>query len=194
MIELLSNNITDFFYSNNIIEENEKEIISYGLQLIISSIIGISLIFSFGIILNKVVETMIFIVTFIAIRMYSGGYHAKSYFKCNMTLVIIYLCMIVAVSYTSRNFILPISIILTIMSLCVFLRFAPLDNKNKRMSKHRLEVNRIITLWLIITFYSISMVFYKVNIQIFYTIIVTIFLISMLIILKVKGGDINEEC
>lgn len=188
MIELLSNNITDFFYYNKIIEENEKEILLYGLQLIISSVIGISLILSFGIIFNKVIETMIFLVTFIIIRMYSGGYHANSYFKCNVTLIIVYLSIIAAISYTPSNLILQVSIILAIMSIYVFLRFAPVDNENKRLKKQQLEANRIITLWLLITFYSISLVLYKMYIQLFYTVIVTIFLISTLIIFKVKGG------
>ena len=36
MIKYLSDNITDFFYLNNMIEEEDKEIHVYGLHLIIS--------------------------------------------------------------------------------------------------------------------------------------------------------------
>nr|WP_312580175.1 accessory gene regulator B family protein [Sedimentibacter sp.] len=53
MIKYLSYNITDFFSSNNIIEEEDKEIYVYGLQLIISTLIGITLILVLGLILNK---------------------------------------------------------------------------------------------------------------------------------------------
>lgn len=53
MIKYLSDNITDFFYSNKIIEEEDREIYVYGLQLIISTIIGITLILVLGLIINR---------------------------------------------------------------------------------------------------------------------------------------------
>lgn len=60
MIKFLSYNITDFFYSNNIIYEEDKEIYLYGLQLIISTVIGIALIMLLGILINKIYLSIAF--------------------------------------------------------------------------------------------------------------------------------------
>lgn len=133
MIKNLSENITDYFYLNNIINEEEKEIYIYGLHLIISSIIGITIILTLGLIFNIFSNTFLFLISFISIRMYSGGYHAKSYIKCNITLITIYLIVFLIVNYTPTELIFLSSILLSIITLIIILKFAPTDTENKKL-------------------------------------------------------------
>lgn len=193
MIKYLSDNITDFFYSNKIIEEEDREIYVYGLQLIISTIIGITLILVLGLIINKLFYSIIFLISFIPIRMYSGGYHASSYVKCNLTLISLYLVTMSAVIYTPSVYVIKISTIMVIITIYIVLKYAPVDNENKKLTENRKKINKRITLFILSAFYLIGMVMYKINIQLFYTIIVTMFLVSILIKIKIKGGVTNEE-
>lgn len=188
MIKYLSDNITDFFYSNNIIQEEDKEIYVYGLQLIISTIIGITLILVLGLILKKLFYSIIFLISFIPIRMYSGGYHANSYVKCNLTLISLYLVAMSAVIFTPSVYVIRISVIMAIITIYIILKYAPVDNENKRLTENRKKGNKKITVFILFAFCLIGVVMYKINIQLFYTIIVTMFLVSILIIIKVKGG------
>ncbi|MDF2882005.1 MAG: accessory regulator [Clostridiaceae bacterium] len=191
MIKYLSDNITDFFYSNNILEEEDKEIYVYGLHLIISTVIGITLIFILGLILNRLIYSIVFLISFIPIRMYSGGYHASSYVKCNLILIVLYLTTMSVVVFTPSVYVIGISAIMTIATVYIILKFAPVDNEKKRLTENKKKRNKKITLFILFTFYLIGVVMYKINIQIFYTIIVTMFLVSILII-KIKGGVTNE--
>lgn len=193
MIKFLSYNITDFFYSNNIIYEEDKEIYLYGLQLIISTVIGIALIMLLGILINKIYLSIAFLISFISIRMYSGGYHANSYLKCNLTLIALYLLTISATMFTPTTYIIKTSLIMTISTIYIIIKFAPVDNKNKRLTENQKKKNKQITLFILFSYYLIGILMYKINIQISYSIIITMFLVSILMRIKIKGGVTNEE-
>lgn len=193
MIESLSISITDFFYSNDIIEEDEKEILVYGLQLIISSLLGVSVLLMIGAALGRLTDTIIFLVTFIILRMYSGGYHANSYLKCNITLIAVYMGMIAAVTYTPHVYMGIMSVMMASCTIYTVLRYAPVDNENKRLDEKQKKDNRRITIALLIAFYLVAMVMYKMDMKAFYTVIVTMFSVAVLIILKVRGKIANEE-
>lgn len=187
MIEFLSISITDFFYSNDIIEEDEKEILIYGVQLIISSLLGVSVLLLLGTAMGRIFETIIFLATFIILRMYSGGYHADSYLKCNLTLIAVYMGMIAAVTYTAHDYIGILSVMMAAYTVYMVLRYAPVDNENKRLDEKQKKDNRRITIVLMVAFYLIAMVMYKAGVQAFYTVIVTMFSVAVLIKIKVKG-------
>lgn len=190
MIKYLSNNITDFFYLNNIINEEEKEIYVYGLQLIISTVIGITLIASLGLFLNIFVKSLIFLISFIWIRMYSGGYHASSYIKCNLTFVTVYLMTMAITIITPPNYIMIASLVMISLTLYIILKYAPVDHENKRLSDEQKRINKKITLQLLFLFYLIAAVMYKIGNQLFYTIIVTMFMVSSLIFVKIKHKEV----
>ena len=135
MIKYLSENITNYFYTNEIISKEEKEIYVYGLHLIFSSVIGIAIILTLGIFLNNLVNTVLFLSAFISVRMYSGGYHANSYIKCNMTLITIYLITMAAVNFIPREIIGTSSAALIALTVYIILKYAPVDNENKKLTK-----------------------------------------------------------
>ncbi len=188
MVKYLSEKITDYFYYKNIIREEDKEILIYGLQLITSTIFGIMLILVLGLLFDKLVHSVGFLICFIQVRRYSGGYHANSYLKCNLTLMTLYLVTILLTIYTPISYVLGISIIMTIIAAYIILKYAPVDNVNKRLTELQRKKNKRITLYILLFIYLVEIVMYKINIQLFYTIIITIFLISILI----KGGVGDE--
>lgn len=193
MIKYLSENITNYFYTNEIISKEEKEIYVYGLHLIFSSVIGIAIILALGVLLNNLVNTVLFLSAFISVRMYSGGYHANSYIKCNMTLITIYLITMAAVNFIPREIIGTSSAVLIALTIYIVLKYAPVDNENKKLTKKQKVKNKRITLFLLSVFYILSLVLYSFNIKFFYTIIITLFLIASLILIRIKGGENNEK-
>ena len=64
------------------IAENEIEIYEYGYTMILEKMIifFISIVIAFA--LNAIWEVIALCVTFIPLRIYSGGYHAKSRYWC----------------------------------------------------------------------------------------------------------------
>lgn len=84
MISQIAEAISAFFYSMDVIDEEEKGKSRYGIEIIISTIIGFSVIIISGILLSKTNLAIAYLICIVPIRMYTGGYHAKTYFKCNV--------------------------------------------------------------------------------------------------------------
>lgn len=145
MIKNLSENITDYFYSNKIINENEREIYIYGLQLIISSITGIVVILTLGSIFDIITNTGLFLIAFIPIRMYSGGYHANTYIECNLALISIYSVTMMIVYCTPVKLINLSSLLFFFITSFIILKYAPVDDVRKRLSSEIKKVNKKIT-------------------------------------------------
>ena len=81
MIAQIAETVSAFFYSMDVIEEEEKGKSRYGIEIIISTIIGFSVIIISGILLSKTNLAIAYLICIVPIRMYTGGYHAKTYFK-----------------------------------------------------------------------------------------------------------------
>lgn len=90
MINHISKIITNFFLQQKSISEDEKEIYQYGVEITISSILNILLILLLSILVRSVLSGIVFLVCFIYVRRYTGGYHAETYFRCNSALCITY--------------------------------------------------------------------------------------------------------
>lgn len=82
MIESFSEMLTEQMYKNGLIEEDDKEIYSYTVIVLIEKIIGFSMIFVISIIWNIFIPTLLFTLFYSGIRKYTGGYHAKKYQYC----------------------------------------------------------------------------------------------------------------
>lgn len=95
MIKHLSDRIAYFFIENEIINNDNYEVCSYGLEILISAFINTTLAIIIGIFLRRLVGTIIFLITFCIIRQFSGGYHAKSNRLCICTFISIFTSAIV---------------------------------------------------------------------------------------------------
>lgn len=184
MINKISKNVAVFFIKNNLIQVDEIDIYIYGLQLIISSILGISIILFLGIISERLTDSLIFLFCFIILRQYSGGYHANSYLKCNLYFISIFLLTEAAVIYTQAKYKDVLTVGLICISFVIILRFAPIDNINKKLSNSQKLKNKKITLIIFVILITIS-IFMKVNdVNYYYNIAVTILSVTALIIIQ----------
>lgn len=184
MINKISKNAAVFFIKNNLIQEDEIDIYIYGLQLIISSILGISIILFLGIISERLTDSLIFLFCFIILRQYSGGYHANSYLKCNLYFITIFLLTEFVVIYTQSEYIDALTVGLVCISFVIMLRLAPIDNINKKLSNSQKLKNKKITIIIFIILITIS-IFMKVNdVNYYYNIAVAILSVTALMIIQ----------
>lgn len=72
MSEKISGIITDFLLRKNVIKEEEKEIYYYGYETLIYSIWQMLLLLVLGMIMNRIVSTVIFLMVFVSMRKYTG--------------------------------------------------------------------------------------------------------------------------
>lgn len=198
MIHTLSERIADFLFDNN--DDYPIEVYVYGIELTISSIIGASVLLLVGLIFNFLIESIIYMVSLSVIRMFSGGYHAKSYFRCNMILVLSYLFSLVFYRFYINNLILRNYItfyVLLIFSLFIFILFAPVKNNNKNDIEENKTKFKIISIILMVAELTLAQIVYEFTD--FYQVLIvypTIFVIDISILAEIiiqKVSDYNEK-
>jgi len=145
MITLLSKKLADFLCRKDIIDCENKEIYQYGYELLISDIIAFLLLTAAGILAHLIIETYVFYATIVLIRQFCGGFHASTYFKCNLTTLIIYaLVMLMSQLLTEHDGVAGVNIILLGFYFVTAFAFAPVENKNKPLdAKKKIRARRM---------------------------------------------------
>ena len=136
----------------------------YGIELFLSSFICSVLLILIGVITNTFIESIIFIVFFSALRIYTGGFHARSFMLCTVITLVNYIVIICTYrwlfNYFSKLYVNLPAFLLTLIVIAVL---APVDNPNNPIDKKQAIVYKkraIIILFVeIVFFYALLYVF-----------------------------------
>ena len=191
MIAQIAETVSAFFYSMDVIDEEEKEKSRYGIEIIVSTIIGFSVIIISGILLSKTNLAIAYLICIVPIRMYTGGYHAKTYFKCNVVFGLLFLLNILMFQYIVENEFEIQLCITTLLSLYIIERFAPVENENKKLTSRQKKKYKKISIVLFIIYYFISILFLSKQIEYGVIILLVLNTVSILI-LEVKINETNK--
>lgn len=157
MINRIAIKIVKRLINSSVISESEQELYLYGCFVLISQVLYFILTIIIGILLDIVLESIIFYLAFQFIRRYAGGIHASSELKCEIaTTISIFACLLSAKlceTYGVQN---P-TLILTVMAAIVVFVLCPLDTPEKPLTKEEnryfRKIARIILLLIIVTIY-----------------------------------------
>ncbi len=195
MINKLSSLISSKFVEHNIISKSVKDVYRYGIEITISSIIGFVITCLIGLLFRMLMQTMLFYVIFILLRSMTGGYHAKTYLKCNFIFSIITLFI---VTFSKAAYEMQISFgILTLLflpSIAIFIWIAPVENLNKPIKSEKRVYWKSISIVTSVLLYLLSLLLYKSQHTLEATVIViTIFSVSVLCMIPIiqQGGKSN---
>lgn len=121
MIVRLANHIADRFEEENLISHELREHYVYALITMIERTLTIVSMLVFGLIVKKLVLSVIFLLIFFSLRRHTGGFHTKKFWQCyldSLTLYILalylsavmtgymgltYICLIIAVIYILKT-------------------------------------------------------------------------------------------
>lgn len=190
--------LSNYFLDQSIISQENYDIYVYGGELLISFIISTVLILFFGLLFNRLVQTVLFLTIFIFMRRYTGGYHAPSHFKCKLTTIATHLLVLWLSEWTTVGLINYI--IILVFGSTVILLIGPIENPNKPLSVLQKTQNKRISLVLFILIIVISAILHihhsMYSSSILYS---TMMVIVLMIIAKLqtrlenKGGVISEN-
>lgn len=144
MINEITENIVKCLMKNDIISEDGKDIYTYGLDLIISGLIGILTVLLAGIIIGEIFYAIIYNLIMVIVRIYTGGYHASTHAKCLISYVLTFFTSIVILKEEFIKLNRPVEIVISILDLLTIAIYAPLENKNKVLSKVQKRKYKII--------------------------------------------------
>ncbi|PKD28434.1 putative accessory gene regulator protein [Ruminococcus bromii] len=163
-MEKFSSKLIEFFVSNDLIKNEDKEIYKYAVNIILSSLIHIATVMIIGLCFNLFIESLVFYFSFIAIRKFAGGYHAKTPVRCylfSFASNIIILCLVKWLSSINTLFIF-IFIIFELLCVVLILLISPLDTENNPLTGQEKKMYRMLTSIITIFIFIISLLcFFK---------------------------------
>lgn len=140
MLEKLSEKIAKGWAENGTIDPSLTGVYRYGIEITLSSILGIVLVTATGAVFFSVWDAAVFLLTFIPIRTYCGGYHANTYLFCNLSMICTFSAVALCAEYFSPSAyhiaLLGIAGACTVLLLCpVENKYKPLDGRQKKKCK-----------------------------------------------------------
>ncbi len=146
MIRKISNKILNYLINSKVISDTEdnREFYRYGIEITISSLLNVILILGIGIVTNSMIESIIFLVCFILLRQFTGGFHADTYFKCNLSFCIVFSIVLVLYYTTAQYLSTYISILITFVCVSIILAKCPIEHINKPIPNNRKIIHKIL--------------------------------------------------
>ena len=199
MITQIAETMSTFFYRTKIIELEEKEKSRYGMEIIISTIIGFGVIIATGSILGHTETAVVYLLCIVPIRMYTGGYHANTYLKCNTVFAIVFLANILIYDYIIFHGLEEKLLLFTLFASVPIKRYAPVEHGNKKMTMWQKQKYKKISVFLFGFYYLVSVLLLENGNQ--YGILVllvlntvTILVLEVKISERIKTQNIRAYC
>lgn len=136
-----------------------RELYEYAIYILLSGLFHLFSVVALGLCFNMVLESLVFYCSFILIRKFAGGYHAKTPMRCYIFSVItsvVALYLIKLIGYSNSVY---YYIFVTIEILCVvFIMIAsPLDNENKPLNAKEKKIFKILSIVFSLLLFVISL-------------------------------------
>jgi accessory gene regulator B len=198
LLEITAKKIAEYLVKRGEISNNDYEVeyYRYGIEVALSSLLNLAIIIIIGIISMHIIESLIFLIVFIFVRQVTGGYHADTYFKCNLYLCLSFVLLLISYDFFSNNNNVYLVTAINIVSLLIISIFSPVENKNKPIAKANRKGLKIKSIVFSIIISIISIILHCKSIKYGSILSLILLLISMLIIvakLKERRERIYEQ-
>lgn len=140
-------NITDALLRRHIIEGSDTEVCKLGLQIIISDIINILCIVMIGYLFDRLLFSLIYIVTFCGIRKFSGGFHAKTFLVCRLSMIGIFVTTLFIERIFAKVAIWA-SVFCVVITMITMILFSPIVHPNRCLTIYEIKANKFVAILL----------------------------------------------
>ena len=130
--------ITDKLCADSIVPVSDRDLYTYGFNMGFTVLFNIISTVFVGAAFGMVFESIAFLVCYIPLRSYAGGYHAEKPWSC----YVISLLLIAAVLSVMKYLYIPfyIETIVMIISIIICLLFAPVEDHHKPLDDTEVKV------------------------------------------------------
>ena len=182
-IDKMTNMLTNFIIQHSNVKREDADIIAFGVKyglITLAEILGMVVI---SFLMRELIPGAVILIAFISIRVYAGGYHAKTLPRCVVMSTILFTLIILGY----KMLYLPIIVkgLIALFLGVLILIFSPVENDNRRLSENEKKVfkNRALL------FYSISLIIFML-IKKLSNILVWAYLMILVVLI---GGIVKER-
>ncbi|MCH5296710.1 MAG: accessory gene regulator B family protein [Ruminococcus sp.] len=158
MIKRISSKVACFLCKDEDCQDS-YDLYEYAVYIILSSAFHIATIIALGLCFNLLVESIVFYFSFIAIRKFAGGYHAKKSNRCYIISTvssIIVLVLIKIILICNFKFIEYLLLLLGMFCVIVICYLSPLDTVKNPLNHKEKIVFKIISIVSSVTIFFMS--------------------------------------
>lgn len=116
-------------------ETDVLEFYTYGVEITVSSILNIVLVLLLGLILHDFTNAMIFLIVFIFVRSMTGGFHADTYFRCNLLMCVSFTLLSIMTAKLYSYMTILVAVVIYVLVIAAILGLCPVENVNKPIPK-----------------------------------------------------------
>ena len=141
------------------VKEDEKELYVYGLEQGFFMIANLLTSITIGLVFSIPWETVIFMASYLPLRSFAGGYHAKTHMRCYFFSIVLTIVVILMIRFIDwSNY--AISILAIVTGFIIYI-LAPIGDSNKPLDKievvrYKNKTNLLLITELIIVFSLIN--------------------------------------
>ncbi len=127
-----------YLEKQKVISPEQFPVYTYGLELMTFSILNIMIVVGLSVVLNQGVSVFFFLLGFIPMRLFAGGFHAENHLNCSIVFAGIYVCSILVHSVVHST---VLGGLLLAEAALIYL-LAPVESPNKQITDKRRALNR----------------------------------------------------
>lgn len=150
----ITDSIVQFMLKHGIIEAEDAEIYQFGFNQLIFISINLITTVIIGIVFSMLFESIIFLVSYMVVRVYAGGYHAKTQFRCYIISSLFIVLALIGVKYIIWEGFANI-IAITIAAIIIF-KLSPVETKNKPLDEIETKIYKTKSRQRLVVIYVLS--------------------------------------
>ncbi len=183
----------DSLVKQEIVEADKKDLYIYGLQYGLLMVVNIITVMIIGAILKMTWQSIFFMVTYIPIRSYAGGYHSKTQLRCYLFSIVIMTVALLGIKHLIWTGF--IYLIITLVAGTVIFILAPVENRNKPFDQLEVVAYRRKTRILLGGLIGLASIAWFIGIkEISVCITMALMVLSVMLVLgKVQNVKINKS-
>lgn len=168
----------------------------YGIEIILSTIVEIIAILVFSLCLSDIIDGLLFLLLFMSLRTFTGGYHAKTYRKCFCVTLTSFLCVLYIRNWIVNIYFDEICYVFLIL-ICVYIIYrAPIINERQPLSKIKIVKNGKMAAICLLLDVAVVFILAQLDRKLMYLAILTVCLVAALMLITdifviLRGGTKN---
>lgn len=158
MIKLISDKFACFLCKDEGQKDN-FDLYEYAIYIILSSAFHMATVIVLGLVFNLLTESLVFYLSFIAIRKFAGGYHAKTPTRCYVFSVISSIIMLCLIKYANSvgNIFTYLLIIFELLCVVLIILMSPLDTENNPLNSYEKKWYKTLAVLISVCIFIISL-------------------------------------
>ncbi len=144
VIKNASYRIAERFVQANIVKQEQKNVYAYGLELLLSSCIGVLILALVSAVAGKPILWIPYMLAFVPLRLTAGGYHANTHLGCILSFSLAYVAFCALGRWAVH--VPPVALVVAAVVFAIVIFFSPVEAVNKPLKEAQRKTNRRLSL------------------------------------------------